>query len=81
MPTIQLQIAITITEEVANNLAGVIAPAIKETLEPKPSDNEVRREARIKASRNAIFAGQKPPEDHGHNDGRMSSSIKIGLAL
>lgn len=65
MQTIQLQIAIAITEEVAENLATALAPAIRQALLPKPSEDDLRREARLKASRNAIFAGQKPPEDQG----------------
>lgn len=65
MPAIQLQVSVSITEEVAQNLAAALAPAIKQALEPKPSDEDVRRETRLKASRNAIFAGQKLPEDQG----------------
>lgn len=65
MKTIQLQLSVTIGDDAARILAEIIGPAIKHAQRPAHSDVDERREARLRASQNALFAGQKPPEDQG----------------
>ncbi|WP_254512798.1 helix-turn-helix transcriptional regulator [Anatilimnocola floriformis] len=65
MKTIQLQLSVTIGDDAARILAEIFGPAIKQAQTPTSSDVDERREARVRASQNALFAGQKPPEDQG----------------
>lgn len=65
MKTIQVQLAITLDETAARSLAELLAPAIKQALGLPASEFDQKREARLRASQNAIFGGEKPPEDQG----------------
>jgi hypothetical protein len=64
MKAIQVQLTITLDESAANTLAELLAPAIKRAVE-KPDASDDRREARLRASQNAIFAGANPPDNKG----------------
>jgi excisionase family DNA binding protein len=64
MPTLHIQLAITVNDEAAKALAELLVPALKEAVAPV-RDTDERREARLRASQEAIFAGQKPPDDQG----------------
>jgi excisionase family DNA binding protein len=44
-------------------LAEQIALAIKESMALQVDDSSEKRDARLRASQNAIFAGQKPPKE------------------
>lgn len=61
MPTIRLQLDLTLDDATAKTLAELLAPAIKLAIGPTPE--EERRQARLTASRNAIYGGQTPTED------------------
>jgi excisionase family DNA binding protein len=65
MPTIQVQLAITLGDDAAKALAELLAAALKQAATLPGSDFDEIREARLRASQNAIFCGQKPPEDRG----------------
>jgi excisionase family DNA binding protein len=60
MKTIQVQVAITLDEPAIRSLAELLATALSER-----TDEEKKREARPRASQNALFAGEKPPEAQG----------------
>ncbi len=61
MPTIQIQLAVTFGEGSARAIAQLLGPALK--LLSAPSEEDERQAARLRASRNAIYAGKKPPVD------------------
>jgi excisionase family DNA binding protein len=65
MKTIQLQVSVTLDENSLKVLADVLGPALGQALAGKTGDFDERREARLRASQHALFAGQKPPEDQG----------------
>lgn len=65
MQTIQLQLTVTFAEESTNSLARILGPAIRQALGLSPEEIDERKEARMRASQNAIFGGRKPPEDQG----------------
>jgi hypothetical protein len=60
MERTQLQLTITLDEKA---VAAVVA-LMREAFPDSTPDDE-KRETRLRASRNALFAGQKPPEDKG----------------
>jgi excisionase family DNA binding protein len=60
MERIQMQIGITLDEQAVATFVGLMRKACYE-----PSVEDQKREARLHASRNALFAGEKPPEDKG----------------
>ena len=65
MKTIQMQMSITLSDDAAKDLCEILGPALRQTIvQPCDGLNE-RRDARLRASQNALFAGQKPPEDQG----------------
>lgn len=64
MHTIPLQISVTFNEESVNTLVRLFGPAIRQALVALEPVDE-RKEARLRASQNAIFGGQKPPQDQG----------------
>jgi predicted DNA-binding transcriptional regulator AlpA len=64
MHTITLRVALTLDEEAATGLVELIRQLAPQVT--KSSDKFAdRREARLRASREALFAGQEPPEDVG----------------
>lgn len=65
MKTIQLQLSVTIGEDASRVLAEILGPAIQQAQSPPKNDLDERREARLRGSQHALFAGQKPPEDQG----------------
>jgi excisionase family DNA binding protein len=65
MKTIQIQLAFTLSDEAVNTIAEILGPAFKSTTAQPASDFDEKREARLKASQNALFGGQKPPENQG----------------
>jgi excisionase family DNA binding protein len=65
MPTFQIQLAITLGDDAAKALTELLAAALKQAGAPPGSDFDEKREARLRASQDAIFCGQKPPEDQG----------------
>jgi len=65
MKAIQVQVTITLDEAVAKSLAELLAPAIKQALASPTSEADEKKKARLLASQNAIFGGEKPPEDQG----------------
>jgi predicted DNA-binding transcriptional regulator AlpA len=65
MQTIQVQLAITLGDDAAKVLAELVAAALRQAAALTADDVDEGKEARLRASRNAIFAGQNPPEDQG----------------
>jgi excisionase family DNA binding protein len=64
MHTLHLQLAITVDDEAARTLAELLVPTLRQAaLSQKDADE--RREARLRAPQQAIFVGQKPPDDQG----------------
>jgi hypothetical protein len=63
MKTIQVQLAITLDETAANSLAELLMPLIKQAMGLPASQFDQKRDARLRASQNAIFGGEKPPEE------------------
>jgi excisionase family DNA binding protein len=64
MHTIQVQLAIMLSDEAANALAKVLGPTLRQAAVPA-GDADGGRAARLQPSQNAIFGGQKPPDDQG----------------
>jgi excisionase family DNA binding protein len=64
MQTIQVQLAITLGDDAAKALAELLGPAFRQAA-ISANDADEGREARLRASQQAIFAGQKPPDDQG----------------
>ena len=60
MKPLHLQIDVTFDEEAMKSVAELIRAVL-----PKPDPEEQRRQARLQSSQNALFKGQKPPEDQG----------------
>jgi excisionase family DNA binding protein len=60
MNPIELSLRVTVDESNVRAFVNVIRQAIQ-----VDAEGDARAEARMKASRNALFAGQKPPEDRG----------------
>ena len=60
MKRMQLQIAITLDEEAVAAVVALMRKAF-----PDSEAEDEKREARIRASRHALFGGQRPPEDKG----------------
>jgi predicted DNA-binding transcriptional regulator AlpA len=65
MKTIQVQLAITLDEVAVKSLIELLAPSIKQAIEPPTSQFDQKGEARLRACRQALFGGEKPPEDQG----------------
>ncbi|MBX7167954.1 MAG: helix-turn-helix domain-containing protein [Pirellulales bacterium] len=60
MKPVELTVRMTLDEVSARTLIDLIRTACQEVAE-----QDERRAARLQSSRNALFAGQKPPEDRG----------------
>lgn len=65
MKTIQFQLTVGLGDDASKALVELLDQALKQSTAPRLGELDVRREARLRASRNAIFAGEKPPEDQG----------------
>lgn len=65
MDSIDVQVSVSISEESSNALAKILAPAIRQALGISPEEIDEGKEARLRASQNAIFGGRKPAEDQG----------------
>jgi excisionase family DNA binding protein len=74
MNPIELSFRVTIDEANIRAIVNAIRPAL-----PGQSEFDPRAEARMKSSRNAIFAGQKPPEDRGLliNTNEVAKLLKV----
>lgn len=64
MKTVQLQLAITLGEDAAKALAELLGSAIKQAMQTG-TEEDARRQARLRASQNALFGGEEPPADQG----------------
>jgi len=60
MLPIELNFKVTIDEQNSEKLVEVLHGVVQSVAGVDP-----RAEARLKASQNALFAGQKPPDDRG----------------
>jgi len=60
MKAIQLQIGVTLEGETLATLAGFLNDIFREA-----TGIDEKKEARLRASQNALFGSQKPPEDKG----------------
>src|SRR5688572_22410308 len=65
MKTIQVQLAVTIGDDTSKLLVDLLTQALKQSASPSADSIDDRREARVRDSRNALFAGQKPPDAAG----------------
>jgi excisionase family DNA binding protein len=61
MRTIHVQLAITLGEDAAIALAELLGPALRQAVGRPAADGNEGRDARPRASRNTLFAGQEPP--------------------
>lgn len=64
MATIHLQLAVTLNDDAAKALAEVLGPAIRQATQ-SGTEADAARQARVTASRHALFGGEVPPEDQG----------------
>lgn len=64
MKTVQLQLAITLGEDTAKALAEILSSAIQQAMQ-QDNDADDKKPARMRASQNALFGGEKSPEDQG----------------
>lgn len=64
MKTLQVNLAITLSDESVTALAEILAPAIRNSLKPLTND-DVSAGERLHASKNAIFSGAKLTDDQG----------------
>jgi len=58
MKTIQVQLAITLDENAARTLAELFAPVIKQATGLPVTEGDERRDARLRASQNALLRGE-----------------------
>ena len=65
MKMIQVQLAVTLDDNAARTLAELLTPAIKQAIGLVGGHSDAKQYARYRASQNALFAGEKPPEDKG----------------
>lgn len=65
MKTIQMQVTFTLDEATENVLADLLALAIKQAVGADANETDDTKNAKLRASQRAIFAGAKPPEDQG----------------
>ena len=63
--SIQVQLVITLDDAAAKSLAEILAPALKQAMGLPVPESDERRNARLRASQNAIFGGEKLPDDQG----------------
>lgn len=61
--SVDLRLFISFVKAAVSTLAGLLAPAILQAVRQSSAAVDHRQEARTLASRNAIYGGQKPPED------------------
>jgi excisionase family DNA binding protein len=65
MNTIRVQLTLTFDEEATKSLAELLAPAIRQAMGLSVSEADQKKAARLQQSKNAMFGGEKPPEDQG----------------
>ena len=67
MPARKVQFAVTLDDDALGLLVDLLTDALNRlhAQPPKPTHVDEKRAARLKASQNALFAGQKPPTDRG----------------
>jgi predicted DNA-binding transcriptional regulator AlpA len=64
MKTVHLHLAITLDDDAVKAVAELLTSLTQQTMQTQ-TDEEASRQARLRAYRNAMFAGEKPPEDQG----------------
>jgi excisionase family DNA binding protein len=57
-------LAVTLGDDAAKALADILGPAIHQAIQTG-TDADGKKQARLRASQNAIFGGETPPEDQG----------------
>lgn len=67
MPARKVQLAVTLDDDALGLLVELFTEALNrvQAQTPKPSHLDEKRAARLRASQNALFAGQEPPTDRG----------------
>lgn len=67
MNTHRLEFAVTLDEKALALMVDLLTQALNrvQTQPSEPTDFDEKRAARLKASQNVLFAGQKPPTDRG----------------
>ena len=66
MNPIQIPLTITLNEVAVKELADQIVSMVRQSLAPPPpTESETKRQARLAASRKAMFGGEEPPTEHG----------------
>ena len=75
MPTIHIQLALTFDESSVQAITQVLGPALKQALTPTRTEADDRRDARLRSSRNALFAGQKPADESLLIDSRQAAKL------
>lgn len=77
MTPVQIRLTLSLDESAAKALADLLVPVMREALAPPPQTvDETKRQARLLASRKAIFGGEEPPTEHGLLiDGKEASRL------
>jgi excisionase family DNA binding protein len=65
MKTLQLQLTINFDESAINSLTELLVPVIRKAIGHPHTEYDPKQEARLRASQNALFAGEKLPTDQG----------------
>lgn len=65
MKPVELRLTLTLDEAAARSFADLLTPALRQALSPAPSEADTKREARLLASRKALFGGEELPTDRG----------------
>jgi excisionase family DNA binding protein len=74
MKTVQLQLAITLGDDAAKALAELLVPAIKQAMQTG-TEEDARRQARLRASQNALFGGEEPTDQGLLIDSRQAAKL------
>jgi excisionase family DNA binding protein len=77
MTPAQIHLTLTLDESAAKVIADLLVLALRQALAPPPpTESETKRQARLFASRKAIFGGEEPPTEHGFLiDGKAASRL------
>lgn len=81
MNSVQIRLTITLDDSAAKTLADLLVPSLRQSLAPPPPpEAETKRQARLLASRKAIFGGEEPPTEHGLLIGGKEASRLLGVS-
>lgn len=77
MNTVQIPLTLTMNDATTKALANLLVPALRQALAPlPPTEEETKRQARLLASRKAIFGGEESPTEHALLiDGKEASRL------